>query len=73
MHLSRSALYAFRLSLNQSGSAPVYRSGGVDRKTVRSALLLATAGLSLSSFSLKQMLSSPAQQRRLRRINSSIN
>ncbi|XP_024935745.1 uncharacterized protein LOC112493647 [Cephus cinctus] len=67
MHLTRTALYSIRITLNQSNGSPVYRKSGVDRGTARSALLLATLGVSLSMFSLKQMLASSSHQSRLRR------
>ncbi|XP_063977615.1 uncharacterized protein LOC135162750 [Diachasmimorpha longicaudata] len=70
MYLTRTANYALKLSLNQSGSAQVYRKSIGDRGTARSAVVLATVGLSMSMFSLKQMLSSQVPQTKVRRTSS---
>ncbi|XP_077258309.1 uncharacterized protein LOC143895208 [Temnothorax americanus] len=66
MHSTCAALYAFRLSLNQAASPALYRARSFDRGMATSAVFLATLGLSMSMFSLKQMQSS--RQRRLRRL-----
>ncbi|XP_024892909.1 uncharacterized protein LOC112468102 [Temnothorax curvispinosus] len=66
MHSTYAALYAFRLSLNQAASPALYRARSFDRGMATSAVFLATLGLSMSMFSLKQMQSS--RQRRLRRL-----
>ncbi|EZA55004.1 hypothetical protein X777_04467, partial [Ooceraea biroi] len=50
----------------QGASSALYRTKTFDRGTARSAAFLATVGLSLSMFSLKQMQSS--HQRRLQRL-----
>lgn len=69
MHLSHTAFYALRLSLNQAAATPAfYRRSVVDRGTATSAFLLATIGLCISMFSLKQMQSSPEHQCRLRKL-----
>ncbi|XP_011065630.1 PREDICTED: uncharacterized protein LOC105152836 [Acromyrmex echinatior] len=66
MRSTHVALYAFRLTLNQGASPAFYRTKNFDRGTATSAIFLATFGLSMSMFSLKQMQSS--HQRRLRRL-----
>ncbi|KAL0109860.1 hypothetical protein PUN28_013480 [Cardiocondyla obscurior] len=66
MHPTHTALYAFRLTLNQVNSPALYKARAFDRGTATSAIFLATLGLSMSMFSLKQMRSS--HQRRLRRL-----
>ncbi|XP_032686152.1 uncharacterized protein LOC116851145 [Odontomachus brunneus] len=66
MHPTHGALYAFRLSLNQVAAPTFYRRTAVDRSATRSAIFLATLGLSMSIFSLKQMQSSSG--RRLQRV-----
>ncbi|XP_011694583.1 PREDICTED: uncharacterized protein LOC105453964 isoform X2 [Wasmannia auropunctata] len=66
MHSTSAALYAFRLTLNQTAAPAFYRSRSFDRSTATSAIFLATFGLSMSMFSLKQMQSS--HQRRMRRL-----
>ncbi|EFN82851.1 uncharacterized protein LOC105184733 isoform X2 [Harpegnathos saltator] len=58
MHPTCATLYAVRLTLNQVAAPTFYRKSMVDRSTTRSAIFLATVGLSLSMFSLKQMQSS---------------
>ncbi|OXU24471.1 uncharacterized protein LOC100123925 [Nasonia vitripennis] len=69
MYLTRTAQYALRLSLTQPAgpAAPVFRRNSVDRGTA-SAVVLATAGLSMSMFSLVQMQSSSTNHNRLRRV-----
>nr|XP_012234787.1 PREDICTED: uncharacterized protein LOC105679375 [Linepithema humile] len=66
MRLTNPVLYALRLSLNQGAGPTLYRAKSFDRGTSRYAIFLATVGLSMSMFSLKQMQSS--HQRRLRRL-----
>ncbi|XP_011633074.1 uncharacterized protein LOC105424508 isoform X2 [Pogonomyrmex barbatus] len=64
MRPTHAALYAFRLTLNQGPGPAFYRARSFDRGTATFAVCLATLGLSLSMFSLKQMQSSH-QRRRL--------
>lgn len=66
MHPTYPMLYALRLTLNQGASSALYKTKRFDRGTATSAIFLATIGLSMSMFSLKQMQSS--HQRRLRRL-----
>ncbi|KAL6436463.1 hypothetical protein ACFW04_004745 [Cataglyphis niger] len=66
MHLNYPMLFAFRLpqvSFQMMGSG-IYKNRNFDRGTATSAFFLATIGLSMSMFSLKQMQST--HQRRLR-------
>ncbi|GAB1864619.1 hypothetical protein CAJAP_05698 [Camponotus japonicus] len=66
MHPTQPFLYAFRLSLSQGGGSAIYKSRNFDRGAQTTAIFLATIGLSMSMFSLKQMQST--HQRRLRRV-----
>ncbi|XP_011876826.1 PREDICTED: uncharacterized protein LOC105566970 [Vollenhovia emeryi] len=66
MYPTSAALYAFRLTLHQVQASPaLYRARSFDRGTATSAVFLATIGLSISMFSVKQMQSS--HERRMRR------
>ncbi|XP_070162211.1 uncharacterized protein [Polyergus mexicanus] len=69
MHPSLSMLYAFRLSVTQVAGPVLYKNKNFDRGAATSAVFLATIGLSMSMFSLKQMQST--HQRRLRRVRKS--
>ncbi|XP_043480184.1 uncharacterized protein LOC122509923 [Leptopilina heterotoma] len=66
MHLTQPFLYSLKLTLSQNAASTIYRKSWMDRGSVASAFILATAGLSLSMFSLKQMQSTQ-QLRHLRR------
>ncbi|XP_033210079.1 uncharacterized protein LOC117168489 [Belonocnema kinseyi] len=68
MQLTRTALYSLRLTFNQSTAQSLYRKAWMDRGSAASAIVLATAGLSLSMFSLRQMQSTQQPLRRLRRL-----
>lgn len=57
------------IEFQSSGAAQICRRNSVDRNTAGSAIVLATVGLSVSMFSLKQMLSSQMPQNRLRRLH----
>ncbi|KAK7791123.1 hypothetical protein R5R35_003774 [Gryllus longicercus] len=61
MQLSRASRFALRLAVTQP--TPV-TSAPRDRLTLPLALLLASAGLGLSSFSLKQLLTAPRNSSR---------
>ncbi|KAK7791124.1 hypothetical protein R5R35_003774 [Gryllus longicercus] len=62
MQLSRASRFALRLAVTQQPT-PV-TSAPRDRLTLPLALLLASAGLGLSSFSLKQLLTAPRNSSR---------
>ncbi|KAL2729970.1 hypothetical protein V1477_015781 [Vespula maculifrons] len=64
MHLSHVCHYAIRLSLNQSAGSSIFRKSAQERGTMTSAVFLATIGLSLSMFSLKQMQACTQTRRR---------
>ncbi|KAL2712497.1 hypothetical protein V1478_018020 [Vespula squamosa] len=64
MHLSHVCHYAIRLSLNQSAGSSILRKSAQERGTMTSAVFLATIGLSLSMFSLKQMQACTQTRRR---------
>lgn len=63
MHLSQTYRYGLKLTFNQTGSS-IIRKSNEERGVAACALLLATTGLSLSMFSLKQMRSCPQTRRR---------
>ncbi|XP_053695584.1 uncharacterized protein LOC128743089 [Sabethes cyaneus] len=56
MKTSQIARYAIRLNYGQVRVNELASSKAIDRKTARSAALLAALGIGLSSFSMKQML-----------------
>ncbi|KAK2576872.1 hypothetical protein KPH14_005499 [Odynerus spinipes] len=64
MHLSHACQYAIRLSLNQAAGSSTIRKSVQERCTMTSAVFLATIGLSLSMFSVRQMQACTQARRR---------
>ncbi|XP_076245990.1 uncharacterized protein LOC143186302 [Calliopsis andreniformis] len=58
MHLTSATLYALRLSVHRGAVSGALRRNAVERNITKSALVLATVGLSMSIFSVKKMLAS---------------
>ncbi|XP_078049439.1 LOW QUALITY PROTEIN: uncharacterized protein LOC144476414 [Augochlora pura] len=63
MNLTPATLYALRLSFHQGTVHSALRRNVVDSNVPKSAVVLATVGLSMSMFSVKKMLSSKPRGR----------
>ncbi|XP_076380040.1 uncharacterized protein LOC143259889 [Megalopta genalis] len=63
MNPTPAALYALRLSYHQGAVHSALRRNMVDSNVPKSAVVLATVGLSMSMFSVKKMLSSKPRGR----------